>query len=74
MFGISCAPEIFQKALEHILIGCNGCFNYIDDIIVFGEDKTQHDLNLQKVLSVLNEKQILLNFDKCVYYEKEIEF
>lgn len=32
MFGINCAPEIFQKTLEQILIGCKGCYNYIDGI------------------------------------------
>lgn len=42
MFGISCAPEIFQKILEKMLIHCEGAINFIDDILIFGDSEEQH--------------------------------
>lgn len=74
MFGISCAPEIFQKILERILSGCEGCLNYIDDIIIYGADKTEHDERLKKVLQRLKENNVTLNKNKCLYGVEQLEF
>lgn len=51
LFGINCAPEYFQKSMEQILSGCEGCLIYIDDVIVYGSDREEHDLRLQEVLA-----------------------
>lgn len=74
MFGISCAPEMFQKILEKMLLGCECTFNFIDDIIVYGATEQEHDERLSKVQKVLEENNVLLNKDKCVYKTKRIEF
>lgn len=34
MFGISCAPEMYQKVMQQVLQGCEGVHNIMDDIIV----------------------------------------
>lgn len=74
MFGISCAPEIFQKILEQVLSGCEGCMNYIDDIIVYAANVSEHDRRLAKVMKRLSDYNITLNHDKCVYRVKSLEF
>lgn len=74
MFGISCAPEIFQKVLERMLLGCEGTANFIDDIIVYGPDELVHDKRLHKILEVLKENDVLLNKRKCIYKTKKVEF
>ncbi|CAK1597385.1 unnamed protein product [Parnassius mnemosyne] len=74
MFGISCAPEIFQKTLERILLGCEGVINFIDDILIFGKDLLEHDLRLKKVLAVLEENNMMLREDKCIYRMKKVHF
>lgn len=74
MFGISCAPEMFQKTMEQILAGCDNVINYIDDIVVSGETEEEHDAALNKVLSVLKDRNILLNKDKCIFKARQIEF
>lgn len=62
LFGISSAPEIFQKIMEQILSKCDGlCFNYIDDIIVYGASINEHDVRLNAVLNTLNEQNVFLN-------------
>ncbi|XP_062702035.1 uncharacterized protein K02A2.6-like isoform X1 [Aedes albopictus] len=74
MFGISCAPEMFQKVLEQILAECENTINYIDDIIIFGKTDEEHDQALQRVLTTLKERGILLNHAKCIFKAKELDF
>lgn len=74
MFGISCAPEMFQKIMEQILADCECVINYIDDVFIFGETEQEHDEALRKVLEVFNSRGILLNQAKCVFKVPEITF
>lgn len=74
MFGVSCAPVMFQKVLEKLLLGCEGTANFIDDIIIFGADEKEHDERLNRVLQVLKNNNVLLNKKKCIYKTKRIEF
>lgn len=74
MFGLSCAPEMFQKTMEQILAGCENVINYIDDIFIFGETEEEHNTALAKVLSVLKENNIMLNQDKCIFKAQQLDF
>ncbi|XP_053617728.1 uncharacterized protein K02A2.6-like [Plodia interpunctella] len=74
MFGISCAPEIFQKTLENLLMKCDGVINFIDDILVFGDNEAQHDMRLRKVLDTLRNSGVLLNDEKCIYKVQTVNF
>lgn len=73
MFGISCAPEIFQL-MEQILAGCDGCMNFIDDIVIYGSTQEQHNTRLNKVLKTLQDWGVTLNKKKCVMGANEILF
>ena len=42
-FGISSAPEHFQKRMSRILTGLDGVVCQMDDVMVFGKNKAQHD-------------------------------
>lgn len=74
MFGVSCAPEMFQKVLEQILANCKNAVNYIDDVLIFGETEEEHDRALCAVMETLKDKNILLNHNKCTFRVREVEF
>lgn len=74
MFGITCAPELFQKNMEQILSGCDGSVNFIDDILVYGASKEEHDIRLRQGQKRLREYEVALNETKCLYGVEEIEF
>lgn len=74
MFGITCAPELFQKIMEQILSNCDGCFNFIDDILVFGRDESEHDTRLEAVLKQLRDYNVTINDGKCEYGVEELVF
>ena len=52
-FGISSAPEHFQKRMSHILSGLEGVICLVDDVLVFGRDKEEHDSRLMASLELL---------------------
>ena len=54
-FGISSAPEIFQRQINDILSGLVGVLCHVDDILVFGKDTEEHKtrLYIQAVFSKL---------------------
>ena len=43
MFGVSCAPEMYQRVIQQVLEGCDGVRNIHDDIIVHGQTTEEHD-------------------------------
>ncbi|XP_037528497.1 uncharacterized protein K02A2.6-like [Rhipicephalus sanguineus] len=73
-FGITSAPEYFQKQMARILDGQEGVANMIDDVLVFGRDKKEHDLRLQQVLSRLEKAGVTLNSSKCKFGVSEVSF
>lgn len=74
MFGMNCAPEMFQKLMEVILADLTGVFVFIDDILIFGRNEQIHQNNLSNVLKRLKHFDVLLNHQKCIFGVKEIEF
>lgn len=61
-FGLCNAPDIFQKTMEAILKGCPGTLIYLDDILVFGKSKGEHDSNLAMVIDRLQSNNVKLGF------------
>lgn len=57
-----------------MLLPCEGVVNFIDDIVVFGINETEHCARLNHVLEVLRENQVLLNEKKCIFNTKRIQF
>lgn len=60
--------------MEQILCGCEGCVNFIDDILVYGSSQQEHDTRLEKVQRKLQESNIKLKNEKCVYGASELKF
>ena len=48
-FGITCASEVFQRAMEELFAGYPWAI-IVDDLLVWGEGTVEHDENLKKVL------------------------
>ncbi|XP_055589748.1 uncharacterized protein K02A2.6-like [Uranotaenia lowii] len=72
-FGINCAPEIFQRVMTQIVNGIDGVIVYIDDIVVTGRTRQEHDTRLRQVLKVIRQNNALLNEKKCSFGVDEID-
>ena len=54
-FGITSAPEHFQRRMSDILTGLEGVVGMMDDVLVHGRTIEEHDERLDKVLQKLEE-------------------
>ncbi|XP_055005269.1 uncharacterized protein K02A2.6-like [Boleophthalmus pectinirostris] len=73
-FGLASAPSAFQKMMETILKDLPGVQNYLDDIVVYGASKEEHDRHLQAVLKRLSEAGLQINFGKSAFAQTDITF
>lgn len=72
--GLCSAPEIFQAEMSRILKGAEGVVIHMDDILVYGQDKPQHDMRLKVVLSKILEAGLTLNESKCRFGVERVCF
>lgn len=73
-FGISVAPQIFQKFIDTRLSGISGVLPYYDDILIVGSSEVDLDSKVRAVLSRFQEDGLHLRKEKCVFRTKNIEF
>lgn len=79
-FGVSPAPEEFQRRLNNALENLKGVLPIHDDILIYGEGTTEeealqdHDRNLLQLMQRCKEKNIKLNKEKVKLRSKEVPF
>ena len=73
-FGISSAPEHFQKRMSAILSGLEGFVCQMDVVLVFGKDQKEHDTPLTAVLKRIEASGATLNPQKCEFSCKTLKF
>ena len=73
-FGISSAPELFQKRMSAILCDLEGVVCQMDDILVFGKDQAEHDGRLTAVLKRIESSGVTLNPEKCEFSRRKLSF
>ena len=74
LFGISNAPELFQKRMVKILEGLEGVLCYLDDVLMFGKNSDEHKIRLQAVLECLEAVGVTLNSSKCAFNKDLMNF
>ncbi|XP_044179125.1 uncharacterized protein K02A2.6-like [Acropora millepora] len=79
-FGISSAPEEFQRRQHEAVEGLPGVISVHDDILVYGEGDTEHeamvdhDKNMRALMDRCKEQNITLNKDKMQLKKSEVRF
>ncbi|XP_011406246.1 PREDICTED: uncharacterized protein K02A2.6-like [Amphimedon queenslandica] len=73
-FGITSAPEHFQRRMAELLSGIKGTVSMMDDVLVFGKDQKEHDYNLTEALTRIEKAGLTLNKEKCEFSKTTISF
>lgn len=74
MFGVNCAPEVFQREMTRILKDVKNIIVYIDDILIFARTLEELRETVAKVLRILRKNNLTLNVSKCEYDKTQIKF
>ena len=73
-FGISSAPEHFQRRMSEALAGLTGTVCLMDDVLIYGATRKEHDERLRKVLERLTSLGMTLNAEKCSFAQSSVKF
>lgn len=75
-FGLCNSGATFQRMIEKALHGTihQDCLAYIDDIVVFSKDETEHINKLGRVFDKLKSHGLKLKPSKCHLFQREITY
>jgi hypothetical protein len=69
-FGLSNAPRTFQQAMIKLFKDFDFVKVYLDDILVHSSGEEQRCNHLLKVLTILKEQGMAINFNKTNFFKK----
>lgn len=75
-FWLKGAPTTFQRLMNTVLSGLQGtkCFVYLDDIVIYGKNLTDHNVKLKDVFQRLRESNLKLQPAKSHFLRREINY
>jgi hypothetical protein len=75
-FGLTNAPTTFMCLMNSILNKYLDKFVlvFIDDILIYSKTKEEHEEHLILVLQVLREHQLYAKYNKCDFFQKQIQY
>jgi hypothetical protein len=75
-FGLTNAPAHFMYLMNFVFMPELDRFVevFIDDILVYSENKKEHEQHLRIVLTRLTEHKLYATFSKCEFWIKEVQF
>lgn len=74
MFGVNCAPEIFQREMCRLLEGVENKIVYIDDVLIFADTLDKLRRTTAQVLEILRANNLTLNQKKCEFDKTFVTF
>ena len=63
-----------MQRMDMILVKCPGTIGLIDDVIVYGKTKEEHDRNQHNLMRIAQTKGLCFNGEKCTIDKKQIHF
>lgn len=75
-FGLTNGPATFQRYINETLFEYldDFCSAYIDDILIFSENKKDHEQHVNKVLERLRKAHLQADLDKCEFHVTHTKF
>lgn len=73
-FGITSAPEIFQRKMAETLTVLKHTEVYMDDILIHGDAEEINDQRRAEALRVIEAAGLKLNKAKCTFKQKQVRF
>ena len=60
--------------MSKLLCGLEGIVCQMDDVLIFGKTKEEHDIRLTKALDRIHSAGVTLNREKCLFGQDSIKF
>ncbi|KAG1935922.1 retrotransposable element [Pimephales promelas] len=75
-FGLSNSPAVFQALVNDVLRDMvdRFVFVYLDDILIFSQNKCDHVQHVRRVLQRLLENRLFAKVEKCEFHARSVPF
>lgn len=74
MFGVKVAPNCWQRYMDQLLANMPGVTCFFDDIMVQGATYEETLQRLEMVFEKLKSKKLHLNYNKCKFFQRSINY
>src|SRR5204862_7612332 len=75
-FELTNTSATFQKLINHVLYDHLNKFviAYLNDILIYSENKENHKKHVKKVLRKLQEKKFYFKSEKCKFHKQQVKY
>ena len=73
-FGMKNSPATFQRLVNNVICGLDGCGAYIDDVIIYSDSTSDHLQRIRKFFDRLSEAKLTVNLAKTEFCPASVKF
>src|SRR5437667_11997548 len=75
-FKLTNVSATFQELINHMLYDHLNKFviTYLDNILIYSENKKNHEKHVKKILRKFQEKNLYLKSEKCKFHKQQVEY
>ncbi len=66
-FGLRNAPATFQRLMNRVIAGLEGCAVYLDDVVVYSDTWLEHKCRIRALFDRLAAANLTVNLSKCEF-------
>ena len=71
---LATSAAYYQQLMNEVISGLSQAYSYLDDIIIMGRTKKEHDETLHHIMIRLREHGLVINERKCAFAVNSISF
>ena len=60
-FGLRNAPATFQRLMNMVVSGLDGCAVYLDDVVIYSDTWDEHLVRIRKLFNCLRDANLTVN-------------
>lgn len=73
-FGLKNAPATFQRLMNKVVAGLEGCAVYLDDIVIYSETWVEHVDRIHALFKCLAWANLTVNLAKCEFAKSTVTY
>lgn len=73
-FGLKNAPATFQRLMNRVVAGLEGCSVYLDDLVVFSDSWDSHLRRIRSLFERLADARLTVNLAKCEFARATVTY
>ena len=73
-FGMKNAPTTFQRMVNKLVLDIDGCEGYIDDVVIFSDDWSDHIRQIKRFFQIMREAKLTINLMKSEFGKATVKY